>query len=131
MALLEKLNFKSGEQNKDYEDVPVPEIEDGAEIRICKVRVKAQLRIGHLQKKILEMKGLDADTVMLYRNTATLMCVMVDDRSAPLVPGDDIESTFNYLDQKGVFFRLVEANNRVNGVKVVQGENLEDSKKNS
>lgn len=109
MALLEKLNFKSGEQNKDYEDVPVHEIEDGAEIRICKVRVKAQLRIGHLQKKILEMKGLDADTVMLYRNTATLMCVMVGDDGVPLVTGDDIESTFNYLDKMGIFFKLVEA----------------------
>ena len=131
MALLEKLNFKSGEQNKDYEDVPVPEIEEGAEIRITKVRVKAQLRIGQLQKKILEMKGLDDDTVMLYKNTATLMCVMVGDDGMPLVAGDDIESTFDFLDRKGVFFKLVQANNRVNAVKFVEGENLEDSKKNS
>lgn len=132
MTLLKKLNIECGEPNKNYEDVSVPSIGDGVEIRIQKLKIAAQLRLSQLHKKIEAMNVTDEIEFSLLGTTAMLMCTMVDDQGNYLMPGDDIEATFNYLDEKDVIHILMSASNRVNKVEVsVEPESLENSKKNS
>lgn len=132
MALLKKLNIERGEPNKNYEDVLVPSIGEGVEIRIQKLKIAGQLRLSQLYKKVDEMNVTDEIQFSLLGTTSMLMCTMVDDQGNYLMPSDDIEATLNYLDSKDVIHLLMAASNRVNKIEVsIEPESLEKSKKNS
>ena len=130
--LLKKLNIASSTQNLKFEDVPAPEFGEGAEIRVQRINVMGQLRLGELSAIIDEAKVKDTNKENLLRMTANLMCVMVDEDGEYLIPENNIEGTLQTLDNSGVFFRLITANNNVNTVDAeFTDETLDQAKKNS
>ena len=130
--LLKKLNIASSTQNLKFEDVPTPEFGEGAEIRVQRINVMGQLRLGELSAIIDEAKVKDTNKENLLRMTANLMCVMVDEDGEYLIPENNIEGTLQTLDNSGVFFRLITANNNVNTVDAeFTDETLDQAKKNS
>lgn len=130
--LLKKLNIAGAVQNSHFEDVKVPELGKGAEIRIQRMKILGQMRLGELYENIDKMKVKSAQLDNMLRMTASLMCVMVDENGEYLIPEDDVESTMNTLDDSGVFFRLLTANNKVNSVNSEFTEDtLDKAKKNS
>ena len=132
MTLLKKLNIDCGEQSNNFEDVPVPVFGKDVKIRVQKLKTAGSIRLSRLYKTIDEMKIEDRDQLNIYQTVAMLMCVMVDEDGQYLVPGDDVVSTMNALEDKGVIFRLFTASNRVNSISIIdKDETLEDTKKNS
>ena len=130
MSLLKKLNIQDGEHSNNYEDVAVPELGEGVEIRVQKLRIDGQFRLTSLQSELDSLKIKDEKKLTALRTTAMLMCCMVDENGDYLAPGNDVQKVMNYLDSTGVFFKLFAASNRVNKVNELV-EELEDSKKNS
>lgn len=131
MALLKQLNIDSGEQNRKFEDVSVPELGDNAEIRIQKMSVKGNFRMTRLHKTISEM-DVDDDTRAALNMTATMMCCMVDEDGDYLLPGENVAEVLEVFETHGVFMRLFVACNRVNGIKVdKEVKDLTTAKKNS
>lgn len=130
--LLKKLNIAGAVQNSHFEDVKVPELGEGAEIRIQRMRILGQMRLGELNEIIDKMKVKNAQKDNMLRITASLMCVMVDENGDYLIPEDDVEGTMNALDDSGVFFRLLSVNNKVNSVNdEFSDDTLDKAKKNS
>lgn len=130
MAILSKLVFDSKKPKDNYLDVEVPEFGEGAKIRIQKMTVAGQIRLGRLHNTVREAKRISDDNRTALYSTATLMCAMVDEDGAYLEQNDDIETIKQVLvglESHGVFMRLFTACNKVNGVVV----DPEATKKNS
>lgn len=133
MAILKSLKIDSSVQNVPYEDVPVDQIEKGAVIRVRKLSIAGQMRLGNLTKNLEEL-SLDQFDLMCNRMTALLMCTMFNDEDGYLVAGgeEEIIPTRQFLESKGVFSDLMQAHNNVNGLSTVtEKTDLEAEKKSS